>query len=220
LPKVTCPERGIAGTVTGVTKWLPLAIASVLVVGACGGNGGSKEFIGFQRPDPLVVSEVSLPDVTDGAPQGARFNFIAEPDHLLMVYFGFTNCPDLCPTTLAEVRAAKKRLGDDGNRIDLAVVTVDPERDTPQVLNEYVSSFSDDYRVLRTDDDNELRTVEEAFLASSTVSKAADGTVEVSHTANLYAVDDAGRVVLEMPFGIGTDGVTNDLELLLDGMSS
>jgi protein SCO1/2 len=162
------------------------------------------------------VSGASLPDVTTGAPAGARFTFRAEPGHLLMVYFGFTHCPDLCPTTLAELRAAKRRLGDAAERVDLAVVTVDPARDTAEILNQYVGSFSEEYRVLRTDDPEELRAAESAFLASSTIVTNPDGTVEVAHTANLYAVDDTGTVVLEIPFGAGTDGIANDLELLLE----
>jgi protein SCO1/2 len=196
-------------------KWMLALVVALLAPAACGGDDGGS-YVGFRRPDALVVSGASLPDVTTGAPAGARFTFRAEPGHLLMVYFGFTHCPDLCPTTLAELRAAKRRLGDAAERVDLAVVTVDPARDTAEILNQYVGSFSEEYRVLRTDDPEELRAAESAFLASSTIVTNPDGTVEVAHTANLYAVDDTGTVVLEIPFGAGTDGIANDLELLLE----
>ena len=140
---------------------------------------------------------------------------MAREGGLLVVYFGYTNCPDLCPTTLAELRSARKRLGDDGARVDLAMVTVDPERDTPEVMNGFLASFTDQFHALRPSTLDELGTAENAFLASSNIVRSPTGEIEVSHTANAYVVDEAGRVIVEWPFGHGVDSMENDLRILL-----
>lgn len=186
---------------------------------ACGGDGPERALTGIVRDDPLRSIGVAVTDVTDSGAYPAtadRFELVARPESLLVVYFGFTNCPDICPTSLAELRVALKRIGDDAERIDLAMITVDPERDTAEVLNGYVGSFVERYHVLRPSSPEELETVENAFLASSSVTKTADGRVEVSHTATTYVVDENGVVRVELPFGHGLDNLINDLEVLLD----
>lgn len=198
-----------------------VALAGVIVLAACGG-GSPGALKGIVRDDPLDVGSVVMTDVTDTglySDEGEQFSFRARPGHLLVVYFGYTNCPDLCPTTLAELRAARRELGDEAERVDLAMVTVDPERDTAEVLNGYLSSFTDRFNALRPTSEPELVTAEDAFLASSTVVKNADGTIEVGHSASAYVVDEEGRVVVEWPFGHGKDGMANDLAFLFDDMN-
>lgn len=190
-------------------------MAVVGLVAGCGDDSGPTSLSGVVRQPPLQVGEVTLPEVTD-SDAGVPFTFKAEPGTLLVTYFGFTNCPDLCPTTLADLRAAKRRIGDDANVVDLAFATVDPQRDTPEILRDYVGSFTDSYHVLRTLDEAELEAAEQPFLASSSVTKAADGTIDVSHTATAYVVDENGTVLVEWPFGIGSSGMENDLRILLD----
>jgi len=193
----------------------------VVSLAACGG-GSPGALKGIVRDDPLDVGSVAVTDVTDTglySGEDEQFSFRARPGHLLVVYFGYTNCPDLCPTTLAELRAARRELGSDAERVDLAMVTVDPERDTPEVLNGYLSSFTDRFNALRPVSEPELVAVEDAFLASSTIVKNADGTIEVGHSANAYVVDEQGLVVVEWPFGHGKDGMANDLEFLFDDMN-
>jgi len=192
-------------------------LASISLV-ACGAS--SDEVRGLVRDSPLDVSMLAVTDVTS---QGAysdhvgEFRFMAREGNLLVVYFGYTNCPDLCPTTLAELRSARKRLGDDGARVDLAMVTVDPERDSPEVMNGFLASFTDQFHALRPSTSDELGDAEDAFLASSSISRSPSGEIEVSHTANAYVVDDTGRVVVEWPFGHGVDSMENDLRILLGG---
>ena len=188
------------------------------VVTACGSDAPQR-LIGAQRTPPVLVGGASLPDVTEAEP-GTDFTFRAEPGSLLVVYFGFTNCPDLCPTTLADLRTARKRIGTEADVVDLAFVTIDPERDTADILRSYVGSFTSKFHVLRTLDTDRLNAVEEAFLASSTVTKNPDGTVSVGHTASTYVVDSAGTVLVEWPFGIGAKGMENDLRILIDRLET
>lgn len=195
------------------------AVASGAIGVACGGEQDERTLTGIVRDDPLRSDGITVTDVTDSGAYPAEadtFELVARPESLLVVYFGFTNCPDICPTSLAELRAALQRIGDDAERVDLAMITVDPQRDTAEVLNGYVGSFVDRYHVLRPSSPEELETVENAFLASSSVTKAADGRVEVSHTATTYVVDENGVVQVELPFGHGVDNLVNDLQVLLD----
>ena len=191
--------------------------AFALTAAACGGDEATLK--GIVRDQPLQVASVSVTDVTSEgryADRGTAFSFSAEPGRLLVVYFGYTNCPDLCPTTLALVRAAKRELGSDGERIDLAMVTVDPDRDTAEVMNGYLSSFTDAFHALVPTSDEELRAAEEAFLASSTIITNDAGEIEVGHSATAYVVDATGTVRVEWPFGIDKDAMVNDLKILLE----
>ena len=187
---------------------------AVLALAGCR-SSGATELSGVTRQPPLAVSEVTLPEVTEGAP--GTFHFQAAPGEVLLAYFGYTNCPDVCPTTLADVRDALGELDEeDASRVELAMTTVDPARDTGGVLNAYVGSFLPRFRVLRTEDPAELEAAESAFGARSSVTTGDDGRVEVTHTGTLYAVTPDGSVAVEWPFGTTVDVLAHDLELLLN----
>ncbi|MDV7390488.1 SCO family protein, partial [Arthrospira platensis SPKY1] len=107
---------------------------------ACGGDGdsnedgtievdGDRELAGYRRDPAPVVGDLTLPDVGNG---GEEFAIRAEPGEILAVYFGYTNCPDFCPTTLSDLRLATRRIDPAlAERVDLAMITVDPDRDLP-----------------------------------------------------------------------------------------
>jgi protein SCO1/2 len=169
---------------------------------------------GLQRTPPLDVSSVTLPEVHAGAPD-QPFTMKADPGKLLFVYFGYTHCPDLCPTTMADLRKALKQLGPDASRIQTAFVTVDPQRDTADVLPGYLTSFVADAHALRTEDLAALKAAEDKFAASSSLTPNGDGTYEVAHTASSAIVDQNGKVVAEWPFGTSPEVMASDLRLLL-----
>ena len=198
-----------------------VTVPMLLLLGSCGSDTATMR--GIVREEPLQVGAVTLTDVTDEgefANHDDLFTMKAEPDELLVMYFGYTNCPDLCPTTLAAVRTATKNLGDDGAKVDLAMATVDMERDTPEVMNGYLSSFSDHFHALHASSQEELEAAENAFLASSTIQRDAAGKIEVGHSATAYVVNDQGVVLVEWPFGIDSKAMTNDLKILLEQIAS
>lgn len=178
---------------------------------ACGSDE-PPTLTGIVRDPAPDVAAVSLPDTSRG---GEPFAMQARPGTVLVVYFGFTSCPDVCPTTMADLRTALRDLGDDAASVDVAMVTVDPGRDDGERLSDYVGSFVDGGHALRTDDDGQLRSAADAFGADYSVETADDGTVEVSHTAFLYAVDDRGQLRVQWPFGTPADDIGTDLHLLL-----
>lgn len=193
------------------------ALCAGTLLAACGGDDPG-ELQGIVRSEPLVVGGASVTEVTNGV-DAAPFSFAADPGELLVVYFGYTNCPDLCPTTLAALRSAKKELGDDGELVDLAMVTVDPDRDTAEILNNYLGSFTERYHALVPSSDAELRAAEEAFLVTSDVIEKPDGSFQVDHSANAFVVDENGVVLVEWPFGHAKAGMVNDLGVLLDELA-
>ena len=202
---------------------LPRLVAAAglaLVLAACG--GGDDALHGVVRAEPLDVGAVALPDVTDptlraqGTVEDGRLVMRASsPDRLLLVYFGFLNCPDVCPTTLADLRSARELLSaDESARLDLAFVTVDPDRDGPAELAAYLRHFAPQHHAVRAEQ-AELEPALDAFLASASVEVAEDGTVDVAHSALLYAVDADGLVVVEWPFGTSATMLAEDLSVLL-----
>lgn len=196
------------------------AVISGLAAG-CGGSTGTTSpepspstMAGLIRTPPLQVESVSLPDVT-GNQEPIPFTMQAGAGRLIIVYFGYTHCPDLCPTTMAALRRAYRSIGDLADRIDTSMVTVDPAADTPTVLSNYLGSFFDRFHALRTTDTALLRAAEDKFLASSTITPKSDGTYSVSHTGSTYVVDERGAVVDEWLFGTDAERMASDLRQLL-----
>jgi protein SCO1 len=118
-----------------------------------------------------------------------------------------------------------EEVGGDAESVQVAMVSVDPERDTPEVMNAYLGSFVGRYRVFRPDTAEQLAAAETPLLASSSVDKHADGVtgddvIVVEHSGTAYVIDDQGEVRVEWLFGTGVDAMVNDLSLLLDEAST
>ncbi|MCB0875032.1 MAG: SCO family protein [Solirubrobacterales bacterium] len=200
---------------------IALAALCVAALSGCGSGGDEQaELNGMTRTPPTEVGTVSLPDESPGG-DGRMTGLEGEGDGLMLVYFGYTSCPDVCPTTLADLHMALEEMpADQADRVEVGMVTVDPERDTPKVLNGYLGHFfdADGFDSFRTTDMDELARAETAFGASSKIGKPdRHGDYDVSHTAQVYAVDDTGRVLVEWPFGTPSDDIRSDLERLLSG---
>lgn len=186
---------------------------------ASGGGAGAAqgELQGLVRDEPLDVSQVALPDAASGAPAG-----VVPPDgELVIAYFGYTSCPDVCPTTMSDVQRALEQLDPaDAARVEVVFVTVDPQRDTAQLLGDYLGYFFERQRALRTEDRTELEAAQDAFLASSSIDPTGPDTYDVSHSAATYVVGADGTVLVEWAFGTSSDTMAHDLEILLDRAES
>lgn len=190
---------------------LGAVMALVLLAAACGQQDDT--LTGFVREPLPNVADTSLPDVSRSA---SDFPMRAVDGEVLLVYFGYTSCPDVCPTTLADIRTALGKLAaGEADKVSLAMATIDPTRDTDDVITGYVQTFVPDAHALRTTDDELLRSVTDAFGASYGVTITEDGEYEVSHTGQLYAIDAAGHLLVTWPFGITPDDLAHDIEILL-----
>jgi protein SCO1/2 len=186
------------------------AVTGAVMLAACGGD---RELVGLSRDPAPMVDVAPVPDASrDGEP----FRFVAAQDGLLVVFFGYTNCPDVCPTTLAELRRGLDKLdADDAARIDAAMVSIDPDRDR-DVVADYIDSFVPGAHAVATDDDTLLQEVALAFGVSYQVTTRPNGDVDVSHSdTGLFAVDDTGTLLLTWPYGTSSDDIAGDLEQLL-----
>lgn len=133
----------------------------------------------------------------------------------VVVFFGFTQCPDVCPTTLAEVSAALKTLGPDAERVQVLFVTVDPERDTQDVLAKYVNAFDPRFLGLYGDAAATQRTAKE-FKVYYEKRKQGD-SYTVDHSAQTYVIDPQGRLRLFIRHDRISADLADDLKTLLKG---
>lgn len=199
-------------------KLITLSVVLALALPACGGSADGSTLIGYVPPSTKHVGNIAVAEWKESGTE--PFHFHAAGGDVLVVYFGYTNCPDMCPTTMVAVRNAKKRIGDDlAGHVDLAMVTVDPERDLGSNLSKYLGSFAARNHALVPASNEELETAKDAFQVTSSVTKDASGKVEVTHSASAYVVNPAGDVVVEWPFGMDAKSMAHDLEILLSGKS-
>jgi protein SCO1/2 len=117
----------------------------------------------------------------------------------LLVFFGYTHCPDVCPTTLFEVSEMMHALGKDADRTNALFITVDPERDTPAVMKDYLSSFDPHLRAA-TGDANAIEAAEKAYRVYAKKVPTNNGDYSMDHTALVYLMDKQGRFVA--PFNL------------------
>ncbi|WP_397535848.1 SCO family protein [Roseateles sp.] len=134
---------------------------------------------------------------------------------VLVVFFGFTQCPDVCPTTLAELAQVKKALGPDGERVQGIFISVDPERDTPDLLKAYLASFDPSFVALRGSADQTQAVAKEFKVYYAKVPGKTEGSYSIDHTAASYLFDSQGRVRVFSRYGSGAQALTDDLKVLL-----
>ena len=134
---------------------------------------------------------------------------------VVVMFFGFTHCPDVCPTTLAELAAAVKKLGTDGDKVQVLLVTVDPERDTPQVLSQYVTAFDPRFLALRGTAEETARVAKEFKIIYQKVAGARPDSYTMDHSAGTYIFDTQGRLRLYVSYGQGPEVFAHDIALLL-----
>lgn len=131
------------------------------------------------------------------------------------VFFGYTQCPDVCPTTLAELAQVRKALGKDGNRLQAVFITVDPERDTPQVLKAYVGSFDPSFVALRGSVEQTTAVAKDFKVFFAKAPGKTPGSYTVDHTAGTYLFDPQGKVRLFERYGSGPELLSADIKALL-----
>lgn len=136
---------------------------------------------------------------------------------LVAVFFGYTNCPDVCPTSLAQLADIKKQLGADGERLQTIFVTVDPQRDTPEFLARYMAAFDPSFIALRGDLAQTDAVVKEFNAYYAFRGDVASGKYTVDHTAGIYLFDPQGRPRLFARHGETAERILHDMRLLLAG---
>jgi len=133
-----------------------------------------------------------------------------------LIFFGFTQCPDVCPTTLAELSEVMKKLGSGADRVQVLFITVDPERDTQTVLGQYVPAFDPRFVGL-TGSVEQIAAVAKDFKAFYQKVPTPNGSYTVDHFSGMYAFDATGRIRLFIRYRAPMDSVVADVKTLLKG---
>jgi protein SCO1 len=133
----------------------------------------------------------------------------------VVLFFGFAQCPDVCPTTMAEVASAKKLLGKDGDKVTAIFVTVDPERDTPQVLKAYMESFDPSFTALRGSSEDVAKLAKDFKVYYKKVEGKTATSYTFDHTAASFVYDPQGKLRLYTRYGMGAQALAEDLRILL-----
>lgn len=134
---------------------------------------------------------------------------------VVVMFFGYTQCPDVCPTTMMEMTAVLQQLGTDASRVQMLFVTVDPERDTRELLANYVPAFNPSFLGLYGDMETTARTAKEFRVFYQKQPGSTPSSYTVDHTAGSYVFDPQGRVRLFARYGDGGANLAADLRVLL-----
>lgn len=187
-----------------------LSVVLALLLVACDNHASSPRFASSDITGVRWGRDFHLQDHTGKPRSIADFK-----GKVVMLFFGYTHCPDQCPTTMAEMAGVRSKLGEDGRRVQGLFVTVDPRRDTPQVLAQYVSAFDPSFLGLYGDE-NTTAAVASEFKFYYRVQKTdAQGNYSVDHGSVIYVFDPTGHLRLLISPGTSVDAMAADVRLLL-----
>jgi protein SCO1/2 len=189
------------------TLWLALA--------ACGDKTGGTatpkaSFRSVDITGAEYARKLELPDADGKVRTLAEFK-----GKVVAVFFGYTQCPDVCPTTMAELSQVRQALGDDGARLQGVFVTVDPERDTAAVLKAYVDTFGAGFVGLRGNAEQTQQAAREFKVFYAKAPGKTESSYTVDHTAGLYIFDPQGRIRLFSRSDAGPKKLEEDIRALL-----
>ena len=195
-----------------VERLLALVAVTMLALSGCrDSKNDSLEFFFTDITGANFARQFEL----DG-PDGQRVSLEDFRNHVVAVFFGFTHCPDVCPTTLADLNVVADLLGEKSDRFKVAFITVDPSRDQPELLKKYVSAFNHNFVGLTGSPEEISRTAKEFRVTYQRVEGQSPTTYSVDHTAATFIFDTQGLVRLFVPYGADPSKIAMDVERLLD----
>lgn len=186
------------------------AFACLLPAGCGKENGAAFHAINVTGAD--YARNWSMPDT-----RGRERTLGEFAGKVVYVFFGFTHCPDVCPTTMATMLEVKKRLGKNADKLQVIFVTVDPDRDTPEVLRAYVSMFDSNTIALAGNPERLARMAKEFKVVYQKVPGPSAGTYRVDHSAGAYIYDTRGKLRLYSKYGMPIEDLTADIRKLIQG---
>ena len=189
-----------------------LALAALLAAALAACSADKPAFKAIDISGAEYARALALTDASGKPRTLAEFK-----GKVVLVFFGYTQCPDVCPTTLAEIAEARQKLGADSAKVQTLFVSVDPERDTPEVLAAYAAGFGPDVVALRGTPAQTTAAAKEFKVFFAKAPGKSEGSYTMDHTAGTYVFDTQGRVRLFARYGGGAEVLAHDLKLLLGG---
>lgn len=187
-----------------------LFILALCLLASCGDSQPSKSFVGTDITGADFSKSLALTDHT-GTPR----TLDDYKGKVILMFFGFTHCPDVCPTTMLDLKNTMKLLGDKADEVQVLFVTVDPERDTQEVLAKFVPSFDSRFIGLRGDAEQTAETVKNFKIYYAKVPGKSENDYSIDHSAGMYAFDKQGKVRLYLGYGQKPEDIASDVENLL-----
>jgi protein SCO1/2 len=194
-------------------KYLTLLLAAALAVVLAGCGKPAAPKLEFKNTDVTglgYVREFALTDHTGHPRTLADYK-----GKLVLVFFGYTQCPDVCPTTMADMAQVMREMGPQADQVQVLFVTVDPERDTQALLAEYVPAFDKRFVGLYGDAAATAKVAKEFKVYYAKVEGETDSSYTVDHTAGTYVFDREGKIRLFVRHGEKPAAIAHDLKLLL-----
>jgi len=188
-----------------------LALATLFALGAC--SPDKPAFKGVDITGADYAKDLAL---TDARGQVRTLKDFA--GRVVVVFFGYTQCPDVCPTTLQELQEVKRLLGADGEKLQAVFVTVDPERDTPELLQAYMGNFDPSFVALRPSPEQLGPLLKDFKIYAKKVDGKTATSYTMDHSAQSYFYDPQGRLRLYNRYGSGPQALADDACLLLKGL--
>ena len=194
-------------------KLLPVLAAAILALSlsACDKLPGKQA--SFQNTDVTGLDYAKGFSLTDHT--GKPRTLADYKGKVVLVFFGYTQCPDVCPTTMAEMASVMQKLGPQADQVQVLFVTLDPERDTQQLLASYVPAFDKRFVGLYGTPEQTAKVARDFKVFYSKVPGKEPGSYTIDHTAGTYAYDREGRLRLFIRHESGADAIVHDIRQLL-----
>ncbi len=190
--------------------WVALGLVAVLGLSAC--SQDKPAFRGVDITGADYAQGWSLSD-QDGQVRTLK-DFSGK---VVVVFFGFTQCPDVCPTALQEIAEAKQLLGADSGKLQGIFITIDPERDTPELLKDYVANFGPDFVALRPSPEQLPKVTKDFKIYYKKVEGKTPTSYSMDHSAGSFTFDPQGRIRLYNRHASGAAALAADARILLSG---
>ncbi len=190
-------------------------VALMLIFTACSKPQGGVEapagdFVGTDISAASFPGTLNLTDHTGKVRTMADFK-----GKVVVLFFGYTHCPDVCPTTMSDLKNVMKQLGDKSDQVQVLFVTVDPERDTQEVLAQFVPSFDKRFIGLRGDAEQTKETLKNYKIFFSKVDGKSVSDYSIDHSAGMYVFDKLGKIRVYFGYGQKTSEMVSDIQKLL-----
>jgi protein SCO1/2 len=196
-------------------KLLLVGLMSFLLIGAVAAGvfffSEPAGFRGTTYAEPYPVA----PEIELRRANGDNFRLSEMRGKVVVLFFGYTSCPDICPTTMAELRQALEQLGSQAEQVQVLFVTVDPERDTPERVQEYADHFNPKFIGLSGSEAEVARVWNDYGVFREIVKGTSAAGYLVNHTARITLIDQQGNLRVSFPFDTPVEDIVHDLKLMI-----
>lgn len=194
----------------GLLKFLLLSLMFFCLAACQPQNGASNKLVATDITGADFPVTLRLTDHTGKARSMDDFK-----GKVIALFFGYTNCPDVCPTTMSDLKQTMKLLGDQANDVQVLFVTLDPARDTQEVLAQFVPAFDPRFIGLRGTEEEIAATAAVFKIFSNKVKSEGASSYTIDHSAGMYVFDKTGKIRLYVEYGEKPADLANDLKTLL-----